>query len=475
MHGGAVAAMASLSLVLSPIDLHAATVAATEPAEARLALEAEGTTSTTWPSPAMEVTAANGRTGLPGDGGPSTVTVSTPKGSRTVSDGTLLPARAVAAYQRAATVLAEVDPTCGVSWTLLAAIGRVESDHGRYGDASLGADGVSRPLIIGVPLNGKGPVARIADTDGGTHDRDRVWDRAVGPMQFLPTTWAVVGVDGDGDGVRSPNDIDDAALAAAVYLCAGSVDVESPANIRAALRRYNNSDSYVSLVMAFERSYRTGDFSISPALPSATAVATPHFAVGRPVRREVTKATDAMAGSDAMTLAGGRTKRVSSPGSDRPSSKTTPNQAPATSKPPSSTSPNPPTAPSSPQSPASPGPKPDATPGPQPSNTPDPSPNPSPDPSPEPKLVEAAGVWEACGEGYCLNGKPLDLGVDRELPAAGDFDLDGLPEDVGTEFAGLVGTPVTLLVVEQPDVMTVYGINGLAYLLADGTPAQPDV
>ena len=467
MHGGAVAALASLSLVLSPIDLHAATVAATEPAEARLALDADGTTATMPPSDALEVTAAKGRTGLPGDGGPSTVTVSTPKGSRTVSGGSYLPSTAVAAYQRAATVLADVDPGCGVSWTLLAAIGRVESDHGRYGGASLGADGVSRPLIIGVPLNGKGPVARIADTDGGTHDRDRIWDRAVGPMQFLPTTWAVAGVDGDGDGMRSPNDIDDAALAAAVYLCAGTVDAESPANIRAALYRYNNSDSYVSLVMAFERSYRTGDFSASPAVRSVTAVATPQFTVGRPVRREVTKATNAVAATDAMSGTGARTKRDSSPGRDRSSSKPTPNQA---------------TTPSSPQSPASPGPNPDPNPDPKPRNTPDPRPTPSPDPTPNPapelNLVEATGLWNSCGESYCLDGKPLDLGVDGELlalPAADDFDLDGLPEDVGSEFAGLVGATATLLVVEQPGVMTVYGINGLEYLLADGTLAQPGV
>ena len=97
-----------------------------------------------------------------------------------------LPVTAVGAYRAAATVMREVDAGCGLSWTLLAAIGRVESDHGRYAGATLGSDGVSAPLIRGVALDGTGPVARVRDTDAGTVDGDRRWDRAVGPMQFLP-------------------------------------------------------------------------------------------------------------------------------------------------------------------------------------------------------------------------------------------------------------------------------------------------
>ena len=48
-------------------------------------------------------------------------------------------------------------------------------------------------------------------------------------MQFIPSTWAVVGVDADGDGERNPQDIDDAALAAAVYLCSGNEDLSTDA------------------------------------------------------------------------------------------------------------------------------------------------------------------------------------------------------------------------------------------------------
>ncbi|WP_101525495.1 lytic murein transglycosylase [Nocardioides houyundeii] len=115
-----------------------------------------------------------------------------------------IPSEALAAYQRAAAVLDVADPACHLPWTLLAAIGRVESDHGRYGGGALDAGGRAVPAIYGVPLDGSRSTARIADTDGGTIDTDTTFDRAVGPMQFIPTTWSMVGVDGDGDGRRDP-------------------------------------------------------------------------------------------------------------------------------------------------------------------------------------------------------------------------------------------------------------------------------
>ena len=132
-----------------------------------------------------------------------------------------LPSAAMRAYKHAAASIDTSHPGCHLPWTLLAGIGRVESDHGRYGGSVLGNDGVPRPAIVGVALNGKGPVAAIRDSDDGAFDGDKVWDRAVGPMQFIPTTWQGAGRDGDGDGKKSPNDIDDASLAAASYLCHG--------------------------------------------------------------------------------------------------------------------------------------------------------------------------------------------------------------------------------------------------------------
>ena len=124
---------------------------------------------------------------VPGSPGqPSSVSLVSPKGTRLVaeSDGGPhdIPATALDAYQRAATVLRAVDPACKISWTLLAAVGRVESDHGRYGGAVLGTDGVSRPAVIGLPLDGSPGIATIRDTDAGELDRDPIWDRAVGTV-----------------------------------------------------------------------------------------------------------------------------------------------------------------------------------------------------------------------------------------------------------------------------------------------------
>ena len=115
-----------------------------------------------------------------------------------------IPAVALNAYRLAAARLASADPGCGVHWSLLAGIGRVESNHGRYGGATLTANGESRPPIIGPALDGTGATAYIADTDGGRLDGDPRVDHAVGPMQFIPATWASYGVDGNGDGVAEP-------------------------------------------------------------------------------------------------------------------------------------------------------------------------------------------------------------------------------------------------------------------------------
>ncbi len=179
-----------------------------------------------------------------------------------------VPEAALRAYRNAARTIAGTDPSCQLPWTLLAGIGRVESDHGRYGGSQLDSEGVSHPAIRGVALNGVGPVAAIPDSDNGRFDDDRVWDRAVGPMQFIPDTWRWAGRDGDGDGKATPNDLDDAALAAAAYLCPATGSVLPESSMRAAIFGYNHSDYYVDLVMAFERGYRTGSFVIpSPPPP----------------------------------------------------------------------------------------------------------------------------------------------------------------------------------------------------------------
>jgi hypothetical protein len=186
-----------------------------------------------------------------------------------------IPAAALGAYQRAAQVIDTADQGCRLDWTLIAAIGRVESDHGRYGNNTLTDEGVSRPGIYGIPLDGSNGTSRISDTDAGELDDDAVFDRAVGPMQFIPSTWSMVGVDGDGDGVRNPQDIDDAALATAVYLCSGDEDLSTEAGQRAAVYRYNHSERYVDLVLSIMAAYAGGDFSSVPNGSAAPAVFTP--------------------------------------------------------------------------------------------------------------------------------------------------------------------------------------------------------
>lgn len=169
-----------------------------------------------------------------------------------------IPITALNAYNHAAVVLGTASMACHLDWSLLAAIGEVESDHGRTAGNELTASGVSRPGIFGPVLNGNG-VARIADTDDGSYDRDSSFDRAVGPMQFIPSTWKIVAVDADGDGKKDPQNINDAALGAGVYLCAASSDLSTAQGLRSSILRYNHDDSYADRVLALMRSYASGD------------------------------------------------------------------------------------------------------------------------------------------------------------------------------------------------------------------------
>ena len=188
-----------------------------------------------------------------------------------------IPAAALAAYQRAAQVIDSADPSCNIEWPLIAAIGRVESNHGTYGGNVLTDEGVSTPGIIGIPLNGSNGTAKITDSDAGELDRDKVYDRAVGPMQFIPGTWRVVGVDGDGDGERNPQDIDDAALATAVYLCSGDENLGTRAGQESAVYRYNHSNDYVQLVLSIADAYAAGDYSATPNGSTSSTTFTPSY------------------------------------------------------------------------------------------------------------------------------------------------------------------------------------------------------
>lgn len=172
-----------------------------------------------------------------------------------MSARTGIPAVALQAYGYAELVVAQTTPGCRLSWTTLAAIGRAESNHGSTGGATLQSDGRAWPEIFGPALDGQGDRQLIRDTDNGRLDRDPVYDRAVGPMQFLPQTWEVERVDATGEGLTDPHNIHDAALAAANYLCRNGRDLSTPEDWWAAILSYNNVEAYAEQVFAAAHDY----------------------------------------------------------------------------------------------------------------------------------------------------------------------------------------------------------------------------
>jgi membrane-bound lytic murein transglycosylase B len=154
-----------------------------------------------------------------------------------------IPSVALQAYAYAERVMQDRKPSCQLKWTLLAGIAKIESNHGRAKGASLLPDGRALPAIVGPPLDGQSGRATITDTDEGRLDGDRSWDRAVGPMQFIPSTWRQYALDADRNQVSDPNDIDDATLAAAEYLC-GARDLSTVVGWWAAVQSYNSPASY---------------------------------------------------------------------------------------------------------------------------------------------------------------------------------------------------------------------------------------
>lgn len=212
-----------------------------------------------------------GLTGPPGTSGPLGV-----------------PDRVLAAYHLAETVLAERAPSCHAPWWILAGIGRVESHHA--GSGRVDAAGRTRGEILGPRLDGSLAGTRVVpDSDGGALDLDPQFDRAVGPMQFLPGTWRTTGADADGDRRADPHDVDDAALSAGLHLCRGGTDLADEAQVQRALRRYNNSQEYVDTVLAWGTSYRdravpvpgaAGTIAPPPSVPTAPAGPVPTVPAG---------------------------------------------------------------------------------------------------------------------------------------------------------------------------------------------------
>ena len=403
-----------------------------------------------------------------------------------------IPDTALVAYMVAASTMTQADPDCGVHWALLAAIGRVETDHGRYAGAELRPNGVSTPLIRGVALNGKGPVSAIRDTDGGRLDGDKRWDRAVGPMQFLPSTWAYAGVDADGDGRRSPDDLNDAALAAAVYLCAAPGDLDSAAGARRAVYRYNPSDAYVDLVLDLTRAYRSEGLVEPPT--ETTTLALGATRVG-PAGGSTGSAPDQDGGTTGSTNGSTNDGDTGGDGphgngkSDGPGNGTgdgdgkDDRNGDAHLEDPVQALPG---VDDEEQLPGGGGGK-DGPGGPggEPTPSPDPEPTDGPDPDPEPVLLEVAGVLTVVEDVLLEDGSTedqwyltdpltgdavmLDVGDEEWLaePALADHDADETLETNLEELTGLVDLEVVVLLEEDTDPAVLHAINDEPYLLVD--------
>jgi hypothetical protein len=272
------------------------------------------------------------------------------------------------AYRRATANLAVVRPNCGLTWPLLAGIGKVESNHASSGRVDVA--GTTRGKLLGPVLNGKNGTGRIKDTDKGRYDSDLVWDRAVGPMQIIPGVWDEFGADGNGDGFRNPNNVYDAVTTVAVYLCSEGDDLKQPRDLVASLLRYQHSKDFVATVLRWMRVYSKSAVLIANAKGNLSAPK----ANGNAERK-----VDPRAVPDVP---------------DDPKPGTTPKPKPTTSDKPSIPDPidtptgrptkptHPPTDKPTPTPPDTPTPTPSDPPSPTPSDTPTPTPSDSPSGSP---------------------------------------------------------------------------------------------
>ncbi|KAA1374852.1 lytic transglycosylase domain-containing protein [Aeromicrobium fastidiosum] len=229
-----------------------------------------------------------------------------------------IPTAALAAYRRAETLLGKADEACNLPWNLVAAIGRVESNHGRTNGNALDTTGIAQPGIYGVPLDGNDGRAEIRDTDSGALDKNSVYDLAVGPMQFIPGTWASVGVDSDNDGSKNPQSINDAATSAGIYLCAGEGDLSDPKDAAVAVKRYNNSDAYVDLVLQISAAYASGDFTQSPNGISTSPILTSNSYDQTLTPEQRSKAAKTQKAAEKKASEGTKTDKPSKPGPTTP-------------------------------------------------------------------------------------------------------------------------------------------------------------
>ncbi|MYT27923.1 MULTISPECIES: lytic transglycosylase [unclassified Streptomyces] len=353
-----------------------------------------------------------------------------------------IPATVLAAYKKAEDRLRASDPGCRLPWQLLAGIGEVESGHARGG--AVDAAGTTLSPILGPRLDGHG-FALISDTDGGRYDGDTTLDRAVGPMQFIPSTWsrggphgAGWGADGNGDGIKDPNNVFDAALAAGRYLCAAGRNLSDQADLDRAVLGYNDSTEYLRLVLSWYTFYRKGTFEVPDgkgALPVHRGGGTP-ATQGGPGRRPGGEQT----APPARGGTAGRTKPTTPAvpgGSPRPGGSTGPTHGGGTPVP-------------------APSPKPKPVPHPKPTPTPTPTPKPPTKPAP-PTALEAVADKD---------GKALTATVGTDFattPRVRAKDAEGRPVAGATvRFTLTPGTTGTRLPGGATEVTVTTGKDGLA-------------
>jgi membrane-bound lytic murein transglycosylase B len=193
-----------------------------------------------------------------------------PPATVVTSPGALgIPGMALSAYRNAEQMMTRSDRGCGISWNLLAGIGQIESMHANGGATD--ARGTAIAPIYGPALDGTLPGNEvIVQSSAGARV---TYARAIGPMQFLPGTWARYAADGNGDGVADPQNLYDSTLAAARYLCSGGLDLRDPSQVMSAILRYNNSVPYAQNVLGWAAAYATG---VVPAdLPPLSGPAPP--------------------------------------------------------------------------------------------------------------------------------------------------------------------------------------------------------
>lgn len=160
--------------------------------------------------------------------------------------GLRIPATALSAYRKAERTMATAAPGCGLSWNLLAGIGRIEAS----------------------PANGGETAVRAVSARTGT--------------KKLPSaTWARFASDGDGDGTSDPRNPFDATLATARHLCSSGMNFRNQSQVLTALLRYNDSMAFAQNVMGWAAAYATGTAPLNlPPIYGTAPVGGPYLPSG---------------------------------------------------------------------------------------------------------------------------------------------------------------------------------------------------